>query len=142
MSARLKGRRRQAAAVIHFVTRWAARQSDVQALALVGSYAYGRPRMASDVDLILLTTHPNLRTSGIDWISGLDPGARLTRTQSWGPVSERRVRLTSGLYVELGVTGPEWAAVPLDSGTARVLSDGCSVLYDPVAVLRRAIDAL
>ncbi|WP_134129980.1 nucleotidyltransferase domain-containing protein [Kribbella pratensis] len=55
MSARLKGRRLRAEAAIDGITAWAQSQGDVQGLALVGSYAYGRPRMASDVDIVLVT---------------------------------------------------------------------------------------
>ena len=142
VTARMRGRRRQAEAVIGSVTGWAATQPDVEALALVGSYAYDRPTMASDVDLVLLVTDVDRHTSGIAWIRDVDPRAALIRTQRWGPLTERRVRLRSGLQVELGVTDPTWAAVPLDAGTARVLSDGCQVLYDPGHVLGRAIDAL
>lgn len=57
MTARLKGRRRRAAAVTDAVARWAREQADVSALGLVGSYAYDRPTMASDVDLVLVTSN-------------------------------------------------------------------------------------
>jgi hypothetical protein len=43
---------------------------------------------------------------------------------------ERRVRLRSGLIVEFGLSTPSWAGVPLDEGTARVLSDGCRIVVD------------
>jgi hypothetical protein len=142
MTARLKGRRRQASAVIESVTDWATRQPDVTALALVGSYAYHRPRMASDVDLVLLTTDPDRHRDGTRWISGFDPAARVIRDQAWGPLRERRVRLRSGLQVELGIVSPTWAALPLDPGTAKVLSDGCRILLDPDGVLHEALAAL
>jgi predicted nucleotidyltransferase len=121
--------------VIDSVTRWAARQDDAAALALVGSYAYGKPRMSSDVDLVLVTTEPDRHTQGIDWILPMDPGARLIRDQTWGPLRERRVRLRSGLHVELGLVTPEWLSLPLDHGTAKVLGDGCRVLHDPQGLL-------
>jgi hypothetical protein len=111
-------------------------------LALVGSYAYDRPRLASDVDLVLLTSQPDRHAEGIDWIAHLDPSARLVRDRTWGPLRERRVRLRSGLQVELGVVSPDWASLPLDQGTARVLRDGCRVLYDPEGLLRAALAAL
>ena len=59
MSARLKGRRRQVAALLPAVTAWAADRVDIVGLILVGSYARDRPRIGSDVDLILITTHPD-----------------------------------------------------------------------------------
>jgi predicted nucleotidyltransferase len=142
MTARLKGRRRQASAVIGSVTVWAQEQGDVSGLLLVGSYAYGRPRMRSDVDLVLLTTEVQRHVKGLDWILAFDPAARVIRTQAWGPLTERRVRLRSGLHAELGVATPSWASLPLDRGTRNVLRDGCKILYDPRDLLREALDAL
>jgi uncharacterized protein len=142
VTSRLKGRRRQALAAVESVTTWALSQKDVRGLALVGSYAYGRPRMASDVDLVLLTTDAGRHITDIGWISDFDPRARLIRTKSWGPLAERRVRLRSGLQVELGVVPPDWASLPLDRGTARVLRHGCRVLHDPDDILSTAIAAL
>ena len=86
MTARLKGRRRQAEAIISAVNRWAAEQNDVSALALVGSYAHGQPGMASDVDLVLVTDDPDRHARGLDWIVFYDPRAQLIRDQWWGPL--------------------------------------------------------
>jgi hypothetical protein len=40
------------------------------------------------------------------------------------------VRLKNGLVVEFGLSTPGWAALPLDAGTAKVLSDGCRIVVD------------
>lgn len=98
--------------------------------------------MASDVDLVLLTTCPGRHVTDIAWILEVDPQARLIRTQTWGPLVERRVRLRSGLQVELDVVPTEWASLPLDRGTAKVLRDGCRILYDPDDILSTAVAAL
>lgn len=142
MTARLKGRRRQAASLVSAVTRWASRQDDVRALALVGSYACNRPRMGSDVDLVLLTDDVDRHAHGIAWVQAFDPRARLVRDQWWGPLRERRVRLGSGLQVELGVVPPTWAQLPLDPDTERVLRHGCRILHDPEGLLRAALATL
>ena len=142
MTSRLKGRRREASAVIGSVTAWAQKQLDVTGLVLVGSYAHGRPRMASDVDLVLLTTDVQRHVTGLDWIRAYDPSARMVRTRSWGPLTERRVRVRSGLHVELGVVPESWVSLPLDRGTAKVLRDGWTPLYDPHDVVRGALAAL
>lgn len=128
--------------VMTAVTEWASRQPDVSALALVGSYAYNRPRMASDVDLVLLTYDPDKHTRDIGWAISFDRQARLIRDQKWGPLRERRVRLRSGLHVELGVVPTTWAALPLDPGTKQVLRDGWKVVYDPENILRDALAVL
>lgn len=142
MTARLKGRRRRATAAVERLTDWLGPRADVLALALVGSYAYDRPRMASDVDLVLITTDKAKYADSLEWAEVLDRRPRLIRSAEWGPVTERRVRLRSGLIVELGITGPGWPAVPLDPGTARVLRDGCRVLHDPDALLATALRTL
>lgn len=131
MSARLKGRRLRAEAAIGGITAWAQVQADVRGLALVGSYAYGRPRMASDVDIVLVAADKERHVRGLEWARSVDQRPRLIRCQDWGPLTERRVRLSSGLVVELGVVTAAWLSVPLDPGTARVLRDGCRVLHDP-----------
>jgi len=129
MTARMKGRRHEASQVVDAVAQWSQRSPHIAALALVGSYARGAERMASDVDLVLLSPEPeNLADSG--WFAELLPGAKLVRSLRWGPVHERRYRLRSGLVVELGIAPTSWAALPLDAGTRRVLADGHRILFD------------
>ena len=97
--------------------------------------------MAGDVDLIVLTLDLHRYTEDAAWVRDLAGPARLIRTAQWGPVTERRLRLRSGLHVDLGFTTPDWAALPLDSGTRRVLTDGHRILYDPELHLQRAARA-
>jgi hypothetical protein len=85
--------------------------------------------MASDVDLVVLSDAPETLEDAA-WFVEIRPGARLIRSEVWGPVRERRFRLASGLIVELGIAPSSWADLPLDKGTRRVLSDGHRVLYD------------
>ncbi|RZT14774.1 hypothetical protein EV649_5552 [Kribbella sp. VKM Ac-2569] len=142
MSARFKGRRLCAEAAISGITAWAQVQTDVQGLALVGSYAYGRPRMASDVDIVLVPADKDRHISGMEWARSIDRRPRLIRCQDWGPLTERRVRLSSGLVVELGVVTEEWLSTPLDPGTAKVLRDGCRILHDPESLFDGALRML
>jgi hypothetical protein len=126
--------------VIDDIRDWAAEDERVRAVALVGSYARSAERMGSDVDIVILTDEPDgLADAG--WFQVLRPGARLIRSMEWGPVRERRMRLRSGLHVELGFAPLSWAHVPLDGGTRRVLHDGCRIIYD-TGVLEPAIAAL
>jgi predicted nucleotidyltransferase len=129
MTARLKGRRRAAQKIISDVAAWAKLDDSVRAVVLVGSYARGAERMASDVDLVVLSDTPGTLHDA-RWFGQLRPGTRLVRSKAWGPVRERRFRLASGLIVELGIAPASWADVPLDEGTRRVLSDGHRILYD------------
>jgi hypothetical protein len=112
----------------------------VVALALVGSWVRGEARADSDVDLVLLTHDPARYTAADDWALALGaPG--VTRTASWGAITERRIVLPSGLEVEVGVGRPSWASTaPLDAGTARVVADGLRALHDPSALLTRLVE--
>jgi predicted nucleotidyltransferase len=145
MPSRLTGRRREVATLLPDIAAWAEGRPDVRGVVLVGSYARGSERMASDVDLVILCTAPDDLTDA-KWFTSLRPGARLIREKDWGPVRERRFRLRSGLIVELGIAPLDWAAVPVDPGTRRVLGDGHTILYDTIldgtGLLRRASDAV
>jgi predicted nucleotidyltransferase len=135
-------RRREVEALLERAVGWAVAHEDVAALALAGSWARDAVRPESDVDLIVLTDDPAAYTESVDWIEGLAPGAVLVRTGDWGPIVERRLRLLSGLEVELGVGRPSWAGTsPVDPGTRRVVLDGCRPLHDPRGLLAALVFA-
>ena len=142
MTARMKGRDRQVQRLILDVTDWARREDDVGALALVGSYARKSARMASDVDLVIVSAHFEQLAEDLSWFARLRPGSKLIHLQAWGPLLERRFRLRSGLHVELGLVSPAWTELPLDPGTRRVLNGGHVVLFDRHRLLSRAAKAL
>ena len=127
------------------VADWAAGVPDVRAVALVGSYAYRRPRMSSDVDLVVLTDVPGRYGA---WLGDQPPigPALLIRRGDWGPLTEYCFRRRSGLQVEVGVAPASWAATePVDAGTARVVGHGLRVVHDPeglLAALRATVGAL
>ena len=115
------------------VDAWAARRPDVVAVALVGSWARGLPRMGSDVDLVVLTTDKPTYLRHEPWVAELG-GTRIIRTRDWGALyTERRFVLPSGLEVEFGVAPPAWAAIdPPDPSVAVISLDGM-VLHVPVS---------
>lgn len=139
VTARLKGRRREAESICEKLRVWAEGRQDVQAVVVVGSFARNALRMSSDVDVVLLTSEPERYVHDIHWAPPLVGRAKLIRSSTWGPVTERRVRLRSGLVVEFGITTPDWAAVPLDPGSWRVLGDGNRIVYDPGGLLESAV---
>ena len=65
----------------------------------------------------------------------------VVRRAEWGDLTERRIRLPSGLEVEFGFVEPTWADTdPADAGTAEVIADGgLSVAYDPDGLLSRLL---
>jgi predicted nucleotidyltransferase len=129
-------RTREVAELLGRATAWAAGRADVAAVALVGSWARHEARQSSDVDLVVLTDDPAAYTEHTDWVEELVPGARLVRTEDWGPIVERRLRLPSGVELEVGLGPPSWAVTtPVDPGTRRVVDDGLSALHDPRGLL-------
>jgi uncharacterized protein len=130
-------RRREVERLLDHATEWAASRGDIRALALVGSWGRGDPREDSDVDLVVLTDGPGAFTHRDDWVGELAPGAAVVRSGEWGVIAERRLRLPSGLEIEVGIGFPSWAATdPMDAGTRRVLEAGFRPLYDPWRLLR------
>jgi predicted nucleotidyltransferase len=125
--------------VVHRVAAWARQQRDIVGVAVVGSWASGQAHMDSDVDLVVLTDEKERYIADIRWVSdAAGEAAQLQRTEDWGPLTERRVVLRSGLVVEFGFVRPSWASVdPVDPGTARVVDDGWSPLVDPEGTLAR-----
>ncbi|GAB3566926.1 hypothetical protein GCM10027344_28880 [Spelaeicoccus albus] len=87
--------------------------------------------MSSDVDLVFLTDDVEKHLESLDFVSAIvAPRSTLVRSAQWGPMHERRVRQPGGLVVEFGITTCAWMDQPVDPGTARVVADGCKILYD------------
>ncbi|MEU6817901.1 nucleotidyltransferase domain-containing protein [Streptomyces sp. NPDC046860] len=127
--------------VVGRITRWATGRGDIVGLLLVGSCVGNTAQPDSDVDVVLLTTDESLYLREDGWAGELGLG-ELIRTQSWGPITERRFATASGLEVELGIGSPTWAKTdPVDPGTHRVVTDGARVLYDPAGVLAELLAA-
>lgn len=138
----MKGRWRQVEHLGCRLQTWAADVADLRGACVVGSYAYRRPRMSSDLDLMLLSEDPGRYGAWLGVDSPLSP-ARLLGTRTWGPVTELRFVHRTGLQLDVGVTTPAWAHPdPLDAGTARVIRDGLWIVHDPDRLLRRAEHAL
>lgn len=127
-------------AVCAAVVTWARSVPDVVAVGLAGSWARGAGTDRSDVDLVVLTETPGRFRTEDDWVvEAVSRPATVVRTRTWGPLTERRLRLDDGLEVDLGFASPQWAAEPVDDGTARVVRDGFRVLHDPHGVLTRLV---
>jgi uncharacterized protein len=121
---------------IQQVTTWALRQPGILAVALVGSHARRAARPDSDVDLVMLTTRPEDWILNPDWTAAFG-AIKLVQQEDWGRVTCLRVFYQNGLEVEFGITTAEWAALPLDSGTAGVIANGMQILVDRGGLLAR-----
>ncbi|MEU1465032.1 nucleotidyltransferase domain-containing protein [Streptomyces sp. NPDC005727] len=121
--------------VIDRITCWSRGRDDIVGLLLVGSCARNAARPDSDIDIVLLTTDESRYLLEDAWAMELGLG-EVIRTQSWGPITERRCSTASGLKVELGIGSPAWTKTdPVDPGTHRVVTDGARVLHDPAGIL-------
>jgi uncharacterized protein len=126
------------------VERWARQQEDIVGVALVGSWARSQARKDSDIDFVLLTRSKDRYVVEHEWaVEAVSQPSDIIRTKQWGPLTERRVRLSSGLEVEFGFAPPSWASThPVDLGTAQVVHDGCLPLVDPAGLFARLIEAV
>lgn len=120
---------------------WALSDPQLTGVALVGSYARGAARADSDIDLMILVAEPKRYAEDTSWLQRFGEVASYTE-EAWGPVTSLRVFYADGLEAEFSLATPAWAAVPVDAGTRRVVSDGMRILYDPDGVLNRLQDAV
>jgi 3-methyladenine DNA glycosylase AlkD len=111
------------------VVHWGKQYGDIQAAALVGSYARGKARQDSDIDLVLLIDEPPRYLEDTTWVNVFGTPTR-QRIEYYGRVTSLRVWYEDGLEVEFGLTTPGWASTPLDSGTRQVIMDGFIPLFE------------
>jgi len=120
------------------MAQWAATQSDIQALALVGSHARGTARKDSDIDLILITDEPDDYINDNQWIQQFGI-IKKKQIEHYGLVTSVRVWYDNGLEVEFGITDQRWAALPIDPGTRSVIANGLKVLFEQENTLSRLL---
>jgi hypothetical protein len=123
-------------AFLEVFSRWARSQPDIEAVALVGSYARDAPKEDSDVDLIILTSGIDRYLRDRGWISLFGQVAEC-RQEDYGRVTSVRCYYESGLEVEYGFSTPGWAVTPIDASTLRVVTEGMKVLHDPRGIMAR-----
>jgi predicted nucleotidyltransferase len=95
-------------ALVGELGKWARRHPQIRALALVGSWASGKGRIDSDIDVLLLSANPEAFTASDHWLDhfGKPP---VVRREQFGQVAERRIRLPSELEVEFDIAPLSWA---------------------------------
>jgi predicted nucleotidyltransferase len=123
-------------AFLEAFSRWARSQPDIEAVALVGSYASDAATESSDVDLVILTSGVDRYLHDRSWVSVFGEPVEC-REENYGRVTSVRAFYASGLEVEYGFTTPDWAGAPIDAGTLRVVTGGMKVLHDPQRIIAR-----
>jgi predicted nucleotidyltransferase len=119
----------------NFVT-WASSQADIQGIALVGSYARNAANDSSDIDLVILAKNPEQYLKDRGWVQRFGEVSR-QQIEEYGILTSIRVWYVDGGEIEYGLTNENWAAIPLDQGTQRVISDGMRVLFERSPLLSR-----
>lgn len=113
---------------------WVSTQPDIKAVVLVGSYARGAASETSDIDLIILVNDPSQYLENTGWLSQFGT-INKQQTEDYGRVISLRVWYVDGYEVEYGLATLDWAQLPLDEGTQRVIRDGMQVLFEREALL-------
>ena len=111
------------------IKNWAYKNNDLDSLLLVGSYARNKEHQDSDIDLILMLNNPEKYINNIDWIKEFGEIEK-HKMEYWGRVTSMRTWYKNGIEVEFGITSAEWAEIPVDSGTFRIVADGSKILVD------------
>jgi predicted nucleotidyltransferase len=114
---------------LNVFVNWTSAQEDVQAIALVGSYARGDAKENSDIDLVILTNQPRKYLDQLKWIEYFG-AVEKHQTEDYGRLISIRVWYQNGYEVEYGIATPDWAATPLDAGTQEVIGGGMIVLFE------------
>jgi|SRR5882672_4177995 len=109
--------------------RWAATESGIHAVALIGSHARKTATAESGVDLIVVVSPPNIYLKHKQWISLFGNVVR-EQTEHYGMCTSLRVWYDEGFEVEYGFVDESWASLPLDVGTRKIVSDGMTVIFE------------
>jgi len=109
--------------------RWAATEDGIQAVALTGSHARQSAPEVSDVDLIIVVSLPNVYLKYRQWTSLFGNVVR-ERMELYGKWTSLRVWYDEDIEVEYGFVDESWAALPVDAGTRKIVSDGMKVMFE------------
>lgn len=122
-------------------SQWVNAQPSIEAAALVGSYARDDAKEESDVDLIILTNESAHYIDNPSWASTFGEVTEC-RVENWGRAKSLRVFSRDDLEVEYSFALLDWADIPVDPGTYRVVSNGMKILFDPRGILKRLEEAV
>jgi predicted nucleotidyltransferase len=129
-------RRQQVFQFLNGFSGWAADQTDILAVALLGSYARNEATGASDIDLVIIAREPKIYLQDTRWAQSFGTIDR-QRIENYGKVTSLRVWYSGSHEIEYGFTDETWSALPLDEGTKKVISDGMQVLFERDSILSK-----
>lgn len=114
---------------------WVQRQDNIQAVAVVGSYARGSAHEDSDIDIMIITKDPQKYIDDEKWIHIFGDVEKI-ENEVWTQVKTKRVFYKDGREVEFNFDNETWVKTrPIDSGTKRVITDGMQIVLDKEGML-------
>jgi uncharacterized protein len=137
-----------AEAILAAVAAWARTRDDVRALALIGSWARGNARLASDIDLLALSDCAAGYRRSYKWMSEIDfarigHSIKSTNDATYGAVWSRHVHLHPAGEIELTFALCAWASTaPIEPGTRAIVNDGFRITLDKDGSLARLVRAV
>ena len=135
-------------AIIKAIAAWADRESKIDAVALVGSWARNEAHGDSDLDLMVLTSNPKLFFDDDSWFDRILWHEFNLRAVSYydrvyGVVKSRHFCFQDGQRIEFSFGYWSWAKTnPIDSGTLAVVSSGVAIIYDRHRLLETLVEAI
>ena len=118
---------------------WSAKQTNILAVAIVGSWARGTAHSASDIDIVIIARDPNYFLADRDWLLNFGSIGSV-KQEDWGLVQSLRVFYVDKQEIEFGITSEEWLSDnEIRSDTGKIIGDGMNAIYDPNHLLANAL---
>ncbi|MDE6406552.1 MAG: nucleotidyltransferase domain-containing protein, partial [Lachnospiraceae bacterium] len=105
---------------INALKDFSANTSYIESVIIVGSYARGTNKESSDLDIVIITPNKSEMVRNQDFVQNFGEVLK-KQTEYYGACTSIRVWYKNGQEVEFGIVEPSWIAIPLDTGTNRVL---------------------
>ena len=130
------------------IATWADRDPKIYAVALVGSWARNEAHANSDIDLMVLTSKPELFFQNNSWFHSIPWQEFNLQLASYydrvyGVMKSRHFCFQDGQRIEFGFGYRSWAKTnPIDSGTLAVVSSGMRIISDRDRLLATLVMAI
>lgn len=108
---------------------YAENTSHIESVLIVGSYARGTNKENSDLVIVIITSNKSDMITKQDFTQEFGEVYK-QQMEYYGACTSVRAWYSDGKEVEFGIVEPSWVAIPLDTGTYQVLSDGYKLIVD------------
>ena len=93
----------------------------------------------SDIDFVIVVNSQEKFVNNLEWINKFGKVNKY-QIEDYGRVQSIRVFYNQSFEVEFGITEKIWTEIPVDSGTFRVISDGCNIIIDKTNKMHKLIN--